>query len=127
MDEFRGLTKSLSESQRAALFAPMQEKRKADFDRYFTLSQKEKAKYLDEQIDRSEKFRKDMAKAGKTNFGSSGKGPGGPGSGGPDAVKDRGKARLDHSTPEDRAKRDQFRKEMDNRRKQRGLPASPGR
>jgi hypothetical protein len=129
MDEFRTLTKTMSDSQRADLFAPMREKAKAEFDRYFTLSKKEKTQYLDTLIDQGEKFRKEREKAGKTAAPGTGGPPGGgfrgpAGGGGPDAAKDRGKARLDHSTPEDRAKRDQFRKDMDDRRKQRGLPAA---
>jgi uncharacterized membrane protein YgcG len=130
MDELRQVMSSMTRDQKDQLFAPMREKMKADFNNYFTMSPKEKQQVLDQQIDREEKWKKEREKSGKTNTGGKGGSPGGgggPGGGGPktpDQVKDRSKQRLDNSSPEDRAKRDQFRKDMENRRKQRGL--APG-
>ena len=52
--------------------------------------------------------------------------PGGRGPGGNPPSKEemdrRRKQALDRSTPEERAQRDQFRRDLDNRRRQRGLP-----
>ena len=77
-----------------------------------------------------------QAKGGQRTGGSPGGGfgPGGPKAGGlgggaggrgaPSAeeMQKRRKQYLDRTSPEERAKRDQFRKDMDTRRKQRGLP-----
>lgn len=110
-EEFRSAVARLSAGQKRELFAPMREKAKADFDRYFSLGPREKQGYLDRVIDRSAKM--------------SAKGPPPPKGPplNPDQIEERKKKMLDRSTPEDRAKRDQFRRELEARRKQRGLPA----
>lgn len=157
--ELREQMKHLTDDQKWELSAPMREKQKAEMDRYFALSPKEKIKYLDEKIDQSEKWRKEWekkgggaGKAGNTPVGFNG-GPGGPGGPGGGAGKSGGapgggfvtsgggggsngsapkqrssediekrrREMLDRSTPEERAQRDLFRKEMNDRRKQRGL------
>ncbi len=144
--EYREQVKHLTEDQKWELSAPMREKQKAEMDRYFALSPKDRTKYLDERIDKSEKMRKDWEKqkaqgkagppAGGIGFGgpnggnksggpggSKAGGPGGPGGKSPEEIEKRRKQSLDRTTPEERAKRDQFRKEMEDRRRQRGLPA----
>jgi len=63
--------KHLSADQKRELSAPMREKQKAEMERYFALSPKEKAKYLDERIDRAEKARKELEQ-------KAAKGTGGP-------------------------------------------------
>jgi hypothetical protein len=138
--EYRGEVKRLSANQKWELSAPVREKQKAEMDRYFALSPKEKLKYLDERIDRSEKARKEWGQKGKqtkggppggNKSGSPGVGKagfagapgGGPGAGprSAEAIEKRRKQFLDRTTPEERAKRDLFRKEMNDRRRQRGL------
>lgn len=124
--EYREQVKHLSDDQKWALSAPMREKQKAERDRYFAMAPKEKTKYLDEQIDRSEKMRKEREqkqKAAPVNGGNRAGGPGGarpPLS--PEDIEKRRKQFLDRTTPEERARADQFRKEMNDRRRQRGLP-----
>ena len=134
--EFRDQVKQLTPDQKRELSAPMREKQKAEMDRYFAMSPKEKTKYLDERIDRSEKMRKEREqKAAQGNGGVPGAvgfggGPGGnktgaPGGGPPlsaEEIEKRRKQFLERTTPEERAMMDQFRKEMNDRRRQRGLP-----
>jgi hypothetical protein len=134
--EYREQVKHLNADQKWELSAPMREKQKAEMDRYFAMSPKEKTKYLDEQIDRSEKFRKEREQKQKTapGAGGFGGGPGGNKAGGPgggpggrppsspEEIEKRRKQFLERTTPEERARADQFRKEMNDRRRQRGLP-----
>jgi len=130
--ELREQLKHLNDDQKWELAAPMREKQKAEMDRYFALAPAEKVKYLDNLIDKSEKMRKDWEKKspGQGKAGGGFTGGGGPPSfsagskqarSAEDIEKNR-KARLDRTSPEERAHADQFRKEMNDRRKQRGLP-----
>src|SRR4029453_12973125 len=49
--------KHLNDDQKWELTAPARERQKAEMDRHFSVSPAEKTRYLDEQIDRSEKMR----------------------------------------------------------------------
>jgi len=140
--ELRQQVKQLNDDQKWELSAPMRQKQKAELDRYFALSPREKVKYLDERIDRAEKMRKAFQKKGGGNgkagggpvggraggFGGKAGGFSGPGGGraggsprSADQIEQRRKQFLDRTTPDERARRDVFRKEMNDRRKQRGL------
>lgn len=143
MQEFRQAVSGLSAGQKRELFEPMRQKAKQEFDRYFTLDKAGKTAYLDGLLDRAEKGRVEREQRAKPGGGANGGGAnGGPNSGGngfgpppgagkakltPDEIEERKKKRLDQTTPEDRAKRDQFRHDMEERRKQRGLPPGGGR
>ncbi|MBX9628427.1 MAG: hypothetical protein K2X82_31815 [Gemmataceae bacterium] len=138
-EELRTEMKQLTDDQKWDLAAPMREKQKAEMDRYFALSPNEKTAYLDRRLDREEQFRKEIAKKG----GPGGRPPGGGGGGGgfggppgggagngsgkaapsPEQADQRRRQMLDRTTPEERAQRDAFRKDMDARRRQRGLPS----
>jgi hypothetical protein len=133
--EFRDQVKHLTDDQKWELGAPMREKQKASMDRYFAMAPAEKTSYLDGLIDRSEKMRQEWQKKGgkgdrakggpPANFAASGSKAGGAKGGrprSPDEINQRRKQFLDRTTPEDRAKMDRFRKDMADRRKQRGLP-----
>jgi hypothetical protein len=146
--EYREHVKHLTDDQKWELGAPAREKQKAEMDRYFAMSEAERTRYLDEQIDRSEKMRqawKQKAAQGKGSQGKGGQakgrlsgggfGPGGKGSatqaGGEkgkrtprstEEILQRRKQHLDRTSPEERARIDKFRKDMADRRKQRGLP-----
>ena len=92
-------------------------------DEFYEMSPEEQAEKLDENIDRMEERRANRDQAG---------GGGRPDRGRGDmtaAQRDqRSKERLDRSTPEMRAKMDQFRDMMNERREQRGLePIRGGR
>jgi hypothetical protein len=107
---------------------------------------------LIDRAEKARKEWEQRQKAGKAG-GGPGKGPGGgpggpgggfgfgpPGGGGgggggkaggpggrprtPDEIESRKKKALDRTTPEERAQRDQFRRDLENRRKQRGLPVN---
>lgn len=145
-DEYRTEMKQLTDDQKAKLFEPMHQKQMAEFDRYFAMTPQEKVRYLDERIDRSEKAKKDRQQkpggqpgggfAGGPPGGGFGGGPPGGGFGGPqgggkgggppsaEEIEKRKKQALDRTTPEERAKMDQFRRDMDSRRRQRGLPVT---
>lgn len=131
-EELRNRMKNLTDDEKWELGAPMREKQKAEMDRYFAMSPKEKTKYLDDRIDKSEAMRKDWEKKAGQNKGK-GPGPGGSagfGLGGgsgkqpksTDAIESGRKARLDRTSADERARLDLYRKEMNDRRKQRGLP-----
>ncbi len=116
---FRQAQQKLTPAQREAVWEDVRKERQAEIDRYFTLSKEEKVRWLDQQIDRMEALRRQ----GQANGGGQ-RGPGGRGSGpnlSPEEREKRRKERLDRSTPEQRAQRDQLRKDMDARRAQRGL------
>lgn len=111
---------------------------------HFRLPRPEQAAHLDREIDRMEAARKrwQAAQAQRAVGGAStagppgGRGPGGPaagpGSRQPPSAEERErrrKDRLDRTTPEQRARMAEYRKQLEVRRKERGLPASswPGR
>jgi hypothetical protein len=136
--EYREHVKHLTDDQKWQLAAPMREKQQAELDRYFALAPRDRIKYLDEKIDRSEKMRKEwekkaaQSKAARPKGGPAfaagspkGGGPKGGGRGPALSAEEKEKRRkqfLDRTTPEERAKMDRFRKDMTDRRKQRGLP-----
>lgn len=114
-DSLRQAMQRLTPEQRWELGQAQRERREAEMDRYFELSPKEKAAFLDAQIDRMQKWRT----AANAN------GAGGPPAGfRPPAGGDRDERmrnRLDHTTPEQRAQWAQFRKDMQARMAQRGI------
>ncbi len=134
--ELRQETEKLSPAQREQLGAEARRRRQQELDRYFTLSPAEKTHLLDQQIDRMEAARRQMQARGGQGRGPGGNGPA-AGNGGPpggdrgglssEEREQRRKQRLDSTTPEERAHRDQFFKDLGARRAQRGLSAfGPG-
>ena len=104
--------------------------------RYAKLSPADKRRYLDEQINRQEEMRRRMQQQpGNGNRPPGGPGgpgmafgPGGRGKGPPPSAEEKEKRRkqmLDRTTPEFRANMDQYRRDLEARRQQRGLPATP--
>ncbi len=100
---------------------------------FFNMTAQEQTAELDRRIDRMEKWRKERANGG-TNRGNRGGRGGGRGQRGTRTqsfgvgsvgASDRDRARLDRSSPESRAYRDQFRQMMSQRMQQRGIQ-SPG-
>jgi len=122
----------LSPTQRDSLAADGRQRFQQELERYARMSPAEKSRYLDQRIDETEKMRQQLAQrnpngGGPGAAGAFGAGPGGPGGGrgGPSLSSEdrdrRRRERLDQTTPEFRALMDQFRKDMANRRQQRGL------
>lgn len=127
--ELRSEMKHLTDDQKWELGAPMREKQKAEMDRYFAMAPQEKAKYLDAKIDFSEKMRKEWEKkagpGAKTGSPPTTGGNRGSTQKSTEAIEKARKERLDRTSAEDRAKMDVYRREMNDRRLQRGLPVRP--
>ncbi len=131
LDALKKAQRELTPAQRKELSAALRQQKKAELERYFSMSQADKKRWLDEQINRTEALRQEWAKNGKappkgstaTTGNSSGAGTT---SGGAKSFEEREhfrKQMLDVTTPEERAMRDQVRKDLAARRAQRGLPA----
>lgn len=153
-DRFREEMQKLSPEQRRELWQPMREQMSRRIgetvDGYFALPPDERGPYLDKQIEEGEKRRKEWEKRRRereANRGPSGQGPNRPGAGPnqggrgpadanrgrpgggrnrtPEERAQRRNRRLDHTTPEQRAKWAEFRDAMRKRRVELGLPANP--
>ncbi|HEY1376574.1 MAG TPA: hypothetical protein VGF55_07255, partial [Gemmataceae bacterium] len=121
----RDVTRQMSDSQRRELGRDMMNRRQADLERYRQLSAAEKRQRLDRDINRQEEMRRRMQANAN---GPPRTGPGGPGGGRPTTPEDRERRRqqmLDHTTPEYRELRDQYHRDLEARRKERGLPPTP--
>ena len=134
--EMRAAMGNLSESQRQALADEGRQAFQRQLERYAQMSSTEKVQHLDESINRGEQRRQQMAQRGPGTGGprpgtgapGGGGGPNGPrGPSSPEDREKRRKERLDRTTPEFRALMDQYRKDMEARRRQRGLPVGGGR
>jgi hypothetical protein len=130
--EMRDAMARLSPGQRDAMAAEGRKRFQQELERYSKMTRQEKNRYLDGRIDEMEKMRQQMAQRNANGGpGTFGAGPGGPGARGqgmsPEQREQRRKERLDQTTPEFRALMDQFRKDMNARRQQRGLPTLGGR
>jgi hypothetical protein len=142
MEAFRKEQEKLSPEERREIWADVRKEREKELERYHKMSKEEKTAYLDQRLDQMEAMRAAWQNS------NGGNGPGrGPGLGnerragngtssqaGPSpenrnlSAEDRErrrKAMLDATTPEERALRDQFFKDLQARRVQRGLPG-PG-
>jgi hypothetical protein len=121
--EFAREQRKLTPGQRRELWAEARQQREKEIERYFTLSKAEKTRWLDERINRMEAMRR-----ARQASGAAAQRP--PGQGRTSlSAEERGKrrrGRLDQSTPEERARRDQLRKDFEARRRQRGLPPMSG-
>jgi hypothetical protein len=124
--ELREATEKLSPDQRGQLRAEANKRQQTEMERYLKMTPAEKRNYLDQQIKRTEAMRKQMQQG---NGSPQARGPGGPPNGRPPMTAEqreqRRKDRLDATTPVLRAERDQFRKDMEQRRKELGLPPTP--
>jgi hypothetical protein len=120
--------------------AQFQQRMDEQMKKVMLLPPNQRAAEIDKQIDEMEKRRKQweqrrqqqQASAGAGAGNQSGRGDRQRGAGRqrtPDptgkANLERTKRRLDNSTPEQRALREEYRRLVDNRRQQRGLPANP--
>jgi hypothetical protein len=130
--ELRQVRQKMTPAQRRELTAEMRKRQRERMARYFALSAAEKEHYLDDQIQRMEEARQARQAAGGGPPGSSGGGgpPGGEQRGGwgrSAAERDqRRQARLDSTTPEERAQFTQFMRDLSARRAQLGLPTRGG-
>lgn len=127
--QLRELTGQLSESHRRELQQNMMKQRQADLERYTQLSPAEKKQRLDRDINRQEQSRQRMQQNPRSSSG----GPPSAGAAGqgrsstPEDRERRRQQRLDRTTPEYRELTDQYRRDLELRRRERGLAPSPTR
>jgi hypothetical protein len=134
--QMREAMQNLSPSQREQLAEEGMKRMEENLKRYAAMTPAEKVKHLDEQINRSERMRQEFARRNPNGQRPQGTGPGAFGAGGsgprpgqsasPEEREKRRKERLNRTTPEFRTLMDQFRRDMEARRQQRGLPATGG-
>lgn len=95
---------------------------------YFDLPEDQRVAALDKEIDRFEKFRKDMEKRRSERGGQPGGGgpPRGFGNRGNMNESDMRKRMLDNTSPQERAMFGEYMQQMQDRRRQRGLPEMGG-
>lgn len=146
MEQFRSKMDTLSPESRRVVWESNREmfanRMEARMDRILTMPPAEQIKAIDEEIDRMERMRVEREKRRAANAnrvangGSNGPGPSGNasgnrGRGGPRAGRGpatdeqrvaRLRNRLDRSSPQSRAKRNEFVGLINKRRQQRGLP-----
>lgn len=124
--QLRELTGQLSESQRRDLQQNMMMQRQADLERYVRLSPAEKKERLDRDINRQEQSRQRMQQNPRRSPSTTGS-AGQVRSSTPEDRERRRQQRLDRTTPEYRELTDQYRRDLESRRRERGLPPSPTR
>lgn len=110
---------------------PFVRRMQKDISEFFELPVEKRKEALDRHIDNFEKMRRGMeqrfAQAGGRPGGGFGPGGGGGRSGmDPAGRANRAKRMLDNTTPQDRAQRSEFMRQMQDRRRERGLPPMPG-
>jgi hypothetical protein len=115
-EQLRDTMRAMSPGQRQELTRDDRKRFEERMLNYVKMSQPEKTRLLDEQIDRMEQMRRNSPNTGP-----------GPGSRTPTnrSAEDRERMRrerLDQTTPEFRSAMDQYRRDMAARRQQRGLP-----
>jgi hypothetical protein len=114
--------KMLSDTQREGLRAEGMRRRSADLSRYFRLPKEEKQKYLDNLIAREDRRRQEWQENG------SGPGPRGNraanGAGTPQERDKRREDALDSLPAAQRAEMSEFRREINARRQELGLPTN---
>jgi len=130
--QMREEVSKLSPEVRESLFADRRKEWEArerkQLNEFFAMSPEARIASLDKDIDRMERRRKaweERQAQGNGPPGSQGGGPGGPGGRGRGgSIEDplqRARSYLNNSTPEDRAKRGEYRRMMQERRQQRGI------
>jgi hypothetical protein len=121
-EQLRNVTRQLSDSQRRELGRGMMDRRTEQLRRYVQMSPADRRTQLDRDIQRQEQFRQRRQDNPPPN--------GGGGNGRPSTPEDRERWRqqmLDNTTPEYRELRDQYRRDMAQRRQELGLPPAPPR
>jgi hypothetical protein len=129
MDAFRKEQEKLSPEERKEVWADLRKEREKELERYHKMSKEEKDAYLDERIDQMEARRAAWQNSNGAGRGAerTGASPENRGARSNLSAEDRERRRkdmLDSTTPEQRALRDQFFKDLQARRVQRGLPGS---
>jgi hypothetical protein len=142
-EQVRELPESYQQQFRQSMANSFQSRDERRLDEYLKLGPAERRKHLDKEIAEREERRKEWEarRQQQQASGENNRGNGGPraeGGGGGDGARSGGgpprgswgrggrgmSARLDNTTPAYRAKRAEYRRDMEARRKQLGLPTS---
>src|SRR5205814_185050 len=123
--QFRQEVAKLSPAQRGQLGEGRRQQSRERLKQFFRLSRAEQKKYLDAEIKRMEARRQEMARNGSgPPPGRAGNAGGGPRAATPEQRDQRRRQRLDQTSPEDRALASEYFKQLAERRRQLGLPAT---
>jgi FtsZ-interacting cell division protein ZipA len=117
--QFRKEVEKLSIEQRRRLFAERRNPLQERLDKFFKASRQEQVTMIDQTIQREEQFRANMANANPQ------RGFGNPGNSTPEDREKRRQQWLSMTTPLERAQMAEFRQQVQQRRQQLGLGASP--
>ena len=130
-DQVEALPASYQQQFRRSMGNMFQRNQEQRFDEYLKLSKPERQKYLDKEIAEGEKRRKEGEARRKAREAqvASGQAPNGAGNGQDRGGRGRGggggmSARLDSTSPAFRAKMTEYRREMNQRRAELGLPVN---
>jgi hypothetical protein len=122
--QLRREMEQLSPAQRRDLREEQREARQKQLADYFKLAPQERAAYLDRQIDRMEAMRREIAQMRAQN--PNGQGPfRGQRPSSQEERERRRRDRLDSTTPEERAQRTEFFRDLQTRRQARGMGGFP--
>jgi hypothetical protein len=140
--QFQDQMDRLSDAQREEVWSQMGQTFMQRMDdriqEYFALPESERVAFLDREIDRWEDRRREWGSrqggvsspvaggSGAPNRGGDGWWGRGPRDNSPEGRDARRRARLDRTTPEQRARRSAYFEALRERREQRGLPDFPG-
>ncbi len=125
--ELRQEAEKLTPEQRESLMRenPFAKRMQQTVVGYFDLPEDQRVAALDKEIDRFEKFRKDMEKRRAERGGPPG-GFGNRGNMSESQQNDMRKRMLDNTSPQERAMFGEYMQQMQDRRRQRGLPSMSG-
>lgn len=140
-EEMRREMGQLSSASRQQLFAEGQRRQEQEMDRYLAMSRADQRRYLDERINRMVQGQNARPGGGPPGAGARPTGgmpvgfagprpPGGTGSGklrSPDEIEAAKKKILDRTSTDLRAKMDRFRRDLEQRAKERGIALPTGR
>src|SRR6478752_5388059 len=129
--DFRQRLDSLSEAQRRSFFdanrGDWNQRMQQRMDEYFAMSKADQQKRLDEILNRMVQARNSQQQAGAQGNGQGNRGGNRGGQNMSDAARQaRSKQRLDSTSPKQRAQMAEFRRQLDTRAQQRGIPISTG-
>lgn len=130
--DFRQRLDSLSEAQRRSFFdanrGDWNQRMQQRMDEYFAMSKADQQKRLDEILNRMVQARKSQQQQNASGQGNrGGNGNRGGGRNMSDAARQaRSKQRLDSTSPKQRAQVAEFRRQLDARAQQRGIPMNTG-
>jgi hypothetical protein len=129
-DQFRQRMETLTPAQREAFFDANRDRwmqrMEQRMDEYFAMTPAEQQKRLDEILNRMSQARERRPEAGGDNNRGGDRGRSGWGNMTEAQRDERSKRRLDHTSPKMRAQFSEFRKQLEDRARERGITQMPG-